>query len=152
VTLIISLVGFIVIFFDDLDLKYVCEDSNLEISRQQLMEHFYENISSYLYMHHLCFKHITSVCKMYKPINERLSHDFHCQIMGWEVCDAWKVINNTNANTYSIILNSNSCNFESNALQIKSSFIAWTLHTSFHLIVKGEDNDKCISTTKLENS
>jgi exopolysaccharide biosynthesis predicted pyruvyltransferase EpsI len=36
--------------------------------------------------------------------------------------------------------------------KIKSSFIAWTLHINFHLIVKGEDNDKCISTTKFENS
>jgi hypothetical protein len=48
-----------------------------------------ENISSYLYMHHLCFKCMTSMlmCETYKPMKEQFSHDFHYQIMGWEVCE-----------------------------------------------------------------
>ncbi len=38
-------------------------------------------------MHHLCLKHKTYVCKMYKPMKEQFSHNFHYQIVGWEVCD-----------------------------------------------------------------
>jgi hypothetical protein len=46
------------------------------------------NISSYLYMHHLCFKRMTFVCEMYEPMKKWFSHDFHYQLMGWEVCDS----------------------------------------------------------------
>jgi len=30
--------------------------------------HSHENISSYLFMHHSYFKHMTSMCKMYKQM------------------------------------------------------------------------------------
>ncbi len=36
--------------------------------------------------YHSCFKHKTFVCKTYEPMKEQFSHDFHDQIVGWEVC------------------------------------------------------------------
>jgi hypothetical protein len=48
----------------------------------------HENISSYLYVHHLCFECMTFVCKLtYEPMKEQFLHIFHYQIMGREVCD-----------------------------------------------------------------
>jgi hypothetical protein len=48
----------------------------------------HENISFDLYVHHLCFECMTSMCKLtYEPMKEQILHVFHYQIMGWEVCD-----------------------------------------------------------------
>jgi hypothetical protein len=55
------------------------------ISRMKYFEPL-ENISSYLYMLHMCFKHMTFMCKKHKFMKEQL-HNFHYQIVGWEICD-----------------------------------------------------------------
>jgi hypothetical protein len=49
-------------------------------------------ISSYLYVHHTCFKHTTFVHKTHELMKKQFSHDFHYQIVWWEICD---VISNT---------------------------------------------------------
>ncbi len=36
--------------------------------------------------YHSCFKRKTFVYKTYEPMKEQFSHDFHDQIVGWEVC------------------------------------------------------------------
>jgi hypothetical protein len=48
-----------------------------------LMKYFQsvENISFYLYMYHICFKHTKFMCKKHKFMKERFLHDFHYQIM-----------------------------------------------------------------------
>jgi len=50
------------------------------------MQH--ENISSYLYVFHLCFKCMTPISKQYEPLNF-FSHEYYCQIAVEEVCDAY---------------------------------------------------------------
>ncbi len=55
------------------------------------------NISSYLYVHHMGFGRMTFVCKKHELMKEQFSHDFHYQIVGWEVCDEGQdqmIINN----------------------------------------------------------
>jgi len=37
----------------------------------------FENISSYLYVYHLCFKHMTSECKKHELITKQFLHEFH---------------------------------------------------------------------------
>jgi hypothetical protein len=32
------------------------------------------------------------MCKKYEPMNEQFSHNFHQQIVGWEVCDAHLIL------------------------------------------------------------
>lgn len=41
-----------------------------------------------LFMHayHSCFKHRIFVCETYEPMKEWFLHDFHDQIVRWEVC------------------------------------------------------------------
>jgi hypothetical protein len=46
-----------------------------------------ESISSYLYVHHICFRCTTSMFEKPKFMKEWFSHDVHYNIMGWEVCD-----------------------------------------------------------------
>ncbi len=36
-------------------------------------------------MCHTCFRHMTSICKNYKPMKEQFLHDFHYQIVRWKV-------------------------------------------------------------------
>jgi hypothetical protein len=43
-----------------------------------------ENISSYLYMFHMCFRQIISMFRQYKPMKK---YNHYCQIMAQEVCD-----------------------------------------------------------------
>ncbi len=38
-----------------------------------------ENISSYLYVHHSCLKHMTFVTNKHKPMKKCFSHNFHYQ-------------------------------------------------------------------------
>jgi hypothetical protein len=47
----------------------------------------FENISFYLYVYHICCRHMKSMCEKRKFMKERFLHDFHYQIMWWEVCD-----------------------------------------------------------------
>jgi hypothetical protein len=44
-----------------------------------------EDISSYLYMFHTCFRQITSMFRKYKPMKKK--YNYCCQIMAQEVCD-----------------------------------------------------------------
>jgi hypothetical protein len=71
-----------------LDLTSYNHNKTLMIFRSFIQQENLHNISSYLYMHHLFFKHMTSMCKTYKPMKKQFSHDFHYQLMGWEICDS----------------------------------------------------------------
>ncbi len=35
----------------------------------------------------MCFKRMTSVCKKHKLMKEKVSHNFHYQIMEWKAYD-----------------------------------------------------------------
>jgi len=54
--------------------------------------HFHMRIfnHTYIYMHHVCFKHMTFMHKKQESMNDRFSHNFHYQITGWKVCDVKK--------------------------------------------------------------
>jgi hypothetical protein len=45
-----------------------------------------ENISSYLFMFHMCFRYMTFMCKKHKFMKEQFSHNFLYQIVGREIC------------------------------------------------------------------
>ncbi len=53
------------------------------------MKYFHpvENISSYLYMHHMCFGCMISMYKKHKLMKGQFSHDFHYQILRWKFCE-----------------------------------------------------------------
>jgi hypothetical protein len=46
--------------------------------------------SSYLYVFHMCFKHMTFMSKQYKSMERQISHNYYCQIMAQEIYDATK--------------------------------------------------------------
>jgi len=49
-----------------------------------------ENLSSYLYVFHMCFKHVTFVSKQYNSMERQISHNYYCQMMAQDIYDATK--------------------------------------------------------------
>ncbi len=47
----------------------------------------FENISSHLYVHFMCFKCMICMCKKHELMKKIFLHDFQYQIVGCEVCD-----------------------------------------------------------------
>jgi len=59
------------------------------ISKMKYFQQPFENISSHLFVHYMCFKCTISMCKKHELMKKIFLHDFHYQIVGCEVCDVW---------------------------------------------------------------
>jgi hypothetical protein len=52
----------------------------------QAFEVTWKHFILFMHAYHLCFKRKTFVCERNEPMKEWFSHDFHDQLVGWEVC------------------------------------------------------------------
>jgi hypothetical protein len=50
----------------------------------------HEKFSSYIYMHHMCFKCMRFMSKQYRPMKKQISYNYYYLVVAQEVCDSCK--------------------------------------------------------------
>jgi hypothetical protein len=80
--------------------KHICNTTYMNIGLYININHYYnatitnflghEKISSYIYMHHMCFKCMTFMSKQYRPMKKQISYNYYYLVVAQEVCDSCK--------------------------------------------------------------